>query len=238
MSQTVSSSHRRVMTGEWVPRHLQPFLVLLIPRRLIGAFFDLLADPCHLDSSSRIWNFDGNCLTTLPGHGDDRYIYSLISMPDHAGGGLASSGEDGIIKLWDDEDGEEQQEILVPAQSVWSLTSLENGDLACGCSDSRIWIFTRDETRTADEVTRTEYESSLAKRRKPAASPALPTVSAEALSSPGTKEGDVKLVETDGTIHAYQVRYPETSLTLTADPPLSLSLSAVVDRLIKLDRSR
>lgn len=68
--------------------------------------------------------------------------------------------------MWNDEDGEEDQEILVPALSVWALTSLENGDLACGTSDNMIWVFTRDAARLADEATTAQYEEMLAKRIK------------------------------------------------------------------------
>lgn len=46
------------------------------------------------DGSVRIWSFEGDSITVLYGH--DSYIYSLISF----NGGLASSGEDGIVKIW------------------------------------------------------------------------------------------------------------------------------------------
>lgn len=54
----------------------------------------------------------------------------------------------------------------MPALSVWSLTSLANGDLACGCSDNLIWVFTRDEARAADAATTADYEARLANRVK------------------------------------------------------------------------
>lgn len=124
----------------------------------------LLADLAAHLRTIRIWTLGGDVLTVLQGH--NSFIYSLISIPTTAGGGLASSGEDGIIKIWNDEDGEEDQQILVPALSVWSLTSLANGDLACGCSDDLIWVFTRDEARAADAATTEDYEARLAKRVK------------------------------------------------------------------------
>jgi WD40 repeat protein len=123
-----------------------------------------LADPITPRRTIRIWTLGGDVLAVLQGH--NSFIYSLISIPTESGGGLASSGEDGIIKIWNDEDGEEDQEILVPALSVWSLTTLGNGDLACGCSDNLIWIFTRDEARSADAATTADYEARLASRAK------------------------------------------------------------------------
>lgn len=134
--------------------------------------------PRFLTRTVRIWNLQGDAITTLEGH--DSFIYTIVSLPSASGGGLASSGEEGIVKIWNgalfgpvqrffqlileektDEDGEEEQEILVPALSgtppalffspassffpeiictypffsaVWTLAALPNGDLAIGCS--------------------------------------------------------------------------------------------------------
>lgn len=123
------------------------------------------------DGSVRIWSLKGDAVTVLGGH--DSFIYALVSLPDAVGGGLASSGEDGIVKIWNDEEGDEEQAIQLPALSseshslpplssradercprtVWSLAALPNGDLAIGCSDHLIWVFTRDESRRADAAT-------------------------------------------------------------------------------------
>ncbi|GAA5915535.1 hypothetical protein JCM5296_001753 [Sporobolomyces johnsonii] len=162
------------------------------------------------DGTIRIWNYQsGDALTVLPGH--DSFIYALISIPGSSGGGLASSGEDGIVKIWNEEDGEEDQQILVPALSVWTLTALPNGDLACGCSDNLIWIFTRDETRTADEATTREYETRLAKLESLRAPSSTATSAASlivhdpsVLEADGTKEGEIKLVKVGGAAHVYQ----------------------------------
>lgn len=146
--------------------------------------------PNHIRSCStiRVWNYQsGDALTILGTH--DSFIYSLATVPSSAGGGLASSGEDGIISVWNEEDGEKDQEVLVPALSgarpfcaclgswpvvgrlsssplgppaVWSLATLPNGDLACGCSDNMVWVFTRDPLRVADEATWREYNARLA----------------------------------------------------------------------------
>ncbi|KAL8293287.1 hypothetical protein RQP46_000981 [Phenoliferia psychrophenolica] len=161
---------------------------------------------CSNDGSIRIWDFSGNAITSLDGH--DSFIYALVSIPKLSGGGMASSGEDGIVKIWDEDEGEEEQEILVPALSVWALTSLPNGDLAIACSDNLIWVFTRDAARTANAATITDYETRLASRPKPAAkappAPSLPVVDSAELATPGSKEGEVKLVDVSGTTHAYQ----------------------------------
>jgi hypothetical protein len=43
------------------------------------------------------------------------------------------------------------QTIMHPATSVWTVTSLPNGDIVSGTSDGLIRIFTRDPTRQASQ---------------------------------------------------------------------------------------
>ncbi|CDR47896.1 RHTO0S15e03378g1_1 [Rhodotorula toruloides] len=164
-----------------------------------------LTDYCYLGSTIRLWDWrTGTALSILGQQGS--FVYSLAPIPSRAGGGLASSGEDGIIKIWNEE-GREEQQVLVPALSVWTLATLPNGDLACGCSDHMIWIFTRDEQRLADEGTVRIYEERLESRRASKA-PATPKPRVEgpaALDQPGKAEGEVKLVQADDEqVKAYQ----------------------------------
>ena len=71
------------------------------------------SDSC---SNIIIWNYQtGDSVTTLGSH--DSFIYSLVALPSASGGGLASSGEDGLIRIWNEEDGELDQKLLVPALS-------------------------------------------------------------------------------------------------------------------------
>jgi WD40 repeat protein len=77
------------------------------------------------DGTIRIWSLSGDLINVLS-HGN--YIYALVALMNtkeniHADddevtdGALISSGEDGVIKIWRDEDGEMVQEIRVPALS-------------------------------------------------------------------------------------------------------------------------
>ena len=43
------------------------------------------------------------------------------------------------------------QTIDVPAQSVWCVTILANGDIAAGCSDHHIYVFSNDSKRIVAE---------------------------------------------------------------------------------------
>ncbi|KAM0792509.1 hypothetical protein ACM66B_005179 [Microbotryomycetes sp. NB124-2] len=162
------------------------------------------------DGSIRIWSFEGHAVTVLDGH-PDSFIYSLSSIPTVAGGGLASSGEEGIVKVWNDEDGEQDQELLVPALSVWNVLALGNGDLACACSDDLVWVFSRQAGQAALETTRTEYDRMLAARQKPierSASISAKTALAveTALDKPGKHDGEIRVAasELDDSAHAFR----------------------------------
>ena len=78
---------------------------------------------------------------------DSDFVYSLSVLPSLQGQGWVSSGENTGLKVF--KDGRVQQEIAVPAISVWSVTILDNGDIACGCSDNKIYIFTTEKGRIA-----------------------------------------------------------------------------------------
>ena len=57
----------------------------------------------------------GSSISVLPGVGVDSFV---------------TSGEDRTIRIW--EGGECQQTITLPAQSVWSVAYLQNGDIVAG----------------------------------------------------------------------------------------------------------
>ncbi|GAA6058301.1 hypothetical protein JCM3770_003726 [Rhodotorula araucariae] len=157
------------------------------------------------DGTIRVWDYQtGDALAVLGSH--DSFVYSLAVIPAAAGGGLASSGEDGIIAVWNANDGEKDQEVLVPALSVWSLATLPNGDLAAGCSDNMVWVFTRDATRAADDATLEAYEARIAALRasKVPQKPRPVVHEPAALDLPGEKDGEVKLVKRAGAVTAFQ----------------------------------
>ncbi|GAA6064645.1 hypothetical protein JCM10212_004487 [Sporobolomyces blumeae] len=154
------------------------------------------------DGTIRIWDYrTGDALSVLR---HDDFVYSLATIPPLVGGGLASSGEDGLVKVWNEETGECDQVVEVPALSVWSLATLSNGDLACGCSDNLIWVFTRDEERLASPDVLEQYQSKMANLRRVKTSAgkgeARPIVHDPAvLNAVGEAEGQVKLVRHEGS---------------------------------------
>lgn len=78
------------------------------------------------DTTIRRWLITGDCMETF--HGHTNFIYSISLLAD--GQGFVSSGEDRTVKVW--KEGECKQTITLPAQSVWSVCSLPNGDIVAG----------------------------------------------------------------------------------------------------------
>lgn len=149
---------------------------------------------CSNDATVRIWSLSGDAITVL--EGQNSFIYSLAVLPstmvvnggnaEYSGGHLITAGEDGIVKIWDEEDGECLQTIIVPASSVWTIAALDNGDIAVG-SDRRIWIFTQDADRFAEESLEKEFAALVATRPKP-----VPVAEVEAAPGARTMFEDVE----------------------------------------------
>lgn len=68
---------------------------------------------------------------------------------------FVTSDEDRTVRIW--QNGENVESIQLPAQSVWSVASLSNGDIVTGSSDGIVRIFTQNENRYADEATLNKF---------------------------------------------------------------------------------
>ncbi|XP_015769068.1 PREDICTED: phospholipase A-2-activating protein-like [Acropora digitifera] len=79
------------------------------------------------DGTIRRWLSTGECLQVYTGH--TSFIYSIATLPNE-GGGFVSVGEDRTLRIW--KGGECFQTITLPAQSIWSVTCLNNGDIVTG----------------------------------------------------------------------------------------------------------
>lgn len=86
-------------------------------------------------------------------------------------------------------DGECAQTIVHPAISVWSVSTMPNGDIVTGCSDGVVRIFTAEESRYLPGDQLKAYEDQVASQALPAQQVGdvkksdLPGL--EALSQPG-----------------------------------------------------
>lgn len=111
---------------------------------------------CGNDAVIKRWNaVSGVCLGTYTGH--TNYIYS-ISIID-SGALAVSCGEDKTVKVW--RNGQIDQTVGIPAQSVWSVKLLPNQDLICSSSDGVIRIFTTDEKRLIDDESMLKFEQAV-----------------------------------------------------------------------------
>lgn len=87
-----------------------------------------------------------SALKTFSGH--TNYIYCLAVLRPQPGDGgagyFASGGEDGTLRIWHlERDNEAIQTIHLPAKSIWCVTGMKQGDVAVGCSDCTLRVFTR-----------------------------------------------------------------------------------------------
>ncbi len=109
------------------------------------------------DSKLKVWRVavDGagkvsaNCLRTLETP-NDGFLYSMsvltVGGEDNA---WAVGGENSGVMVF--KEGEISQVLQIPAISIWKVVELPNGDIAAGCSDGKIWIFSKDPSRKASD---------------------------------------------------------------------------------------
>lgn len=154
------------------------------------------------DASIRHWNLQGECLKNFNAH--QSYIYTLSFLPSQYGE-VVSGGEDRSVRVW--RDSECVQTIPLPAQSVWSVCVLSNGDIAAATSDGMIRIFTRSLDRIASPEELSAYEDMVAQANIPAEIGDIKTddlPGPDALLVPGKAEGQVMMVKRKMGIEAYQ----------------------------------
>lgn len=139
-------------------------------------------------------------IQTLSGH--TSFVYSLSVL---GSGDLISSGEDRSVRIW--RNGSLHQTITIPAISVWSVTGMPNGDLACGSSDGFVRVFTTVGQKYADSDILQAYDAAVSSQSLNKAQvgdvqkESLP--GAEVLADPG-KEGQVKMVRNGDLVEAHQ----------------------------------
>ncbi|TFY66674.1 hypothetical protein EVG20_g4413 [Dentipellis fragilis] len=105
-------------------------------------------------------------------------------------------------------DGECSQTIVHPAISVWSISTMPNGDIVSGCSDGVVRIFSEVEARWASAEELKAYDDQVASQALPAQQVGdvkksdLPGT--DALSTPGKKPGEVRMVRNGTIVEAHQ----------------------------------
>lgn len=102
------------------------------------------------DAVIKIWDEDGEYIRDLSGH--TNYIYSIALNPALGDNVFVTCGEDSTVRMWNI-NGPLGEAITLPAESIWSIACLLNGDIVTGTSDGLVRVFTRDAARIADENT-------------------------------------------------------------------------------------
>ncbi|KAJ6502007.1 phospholipase A-2-activating protein [Mycena sanguinolenta] len=140
------------------------------------------------DNEIRVWSLGGDLVYTLTGH--TSFIYRLAVLPS---GDLVSSSEDRSVRIW--KDGECAQVLVHPAISVWTVSTLPNGDIVSGASDKIVRVFSASEDRWAPAEEIKAYEDVIAQQSLSSHDVDQVKIdTVEALSTPGTKVGQTKLV--------------------------------------------
>ncbi|KAI0636627.1 phospholipase A-2-activating protein [Trametes polyzona] len=156
---------------------------------------------CSNDSEIRIWTMEGDCVYTLSGH--TSFVYSISVLPN---GDIVSGGEDRTVRIW--RDGECAQTLVHPAISVWAVATMPNGDIVTGCSDGIVRVFTPEEHRWAPADQLKAFDELVAAQALPAQQIGdvkksdLP--GPEALTQPGKKPGEVKMIRRGESVEAHQ----------------------------------
>ncbi|XP_048484837.1 phospholipase A-2-activating protein [Plutella xylostella] len=156
------------------------------------------------DASIRLWTNKGECLNTYYGH--TNYIYSISMNPSVDPSCFATSGEDGAVRVWSR--GECLRAVPVPAQSVWAVQCLENGDIVTGSSDGIVRVFTADPARFADAATLAAYEEEVEKvqaasKQEIGGFKLTELPGPEVLLEPGKSDGQTKLVRRGTNVKCY-----------------------------------
>ena len=102
---------------------------------------------CGNDAVIRYWNNEGECVKEI--HGHTNYIYCISSNILLGDDVFVSGGEDSTICMWSVQSGILGDPITLPAQSIWTVACLSNGDIVTGSSDGVLRIFTKDPARIA-----------------------------------------------------------------------------------------
>uniref|UniRef100_U5EYL3 Putative phospholipase a2-activating protein n=1 Tax=Corethrella appendiculata TaxID=1370023 RepID=U5EYL3_9DIPT len=162
---------------------------------------------CSNDATIRHWNEDYECVREF--HGHSNYIYSIAANPALGNDVFVSCGEDSTIRMWSLKDGALGNSLELPAQSVWTIMCLSNGDIVAGSSDAIVRIFSRDQDRLASQDIIEAYENAV-QIRKAESTKTLGDVNVNDLPGPESllvegKEGQTRLVRhPDGKIICYQ----------------------------------
>jgi len=164
---------------------------------------------CSNDGTVKLRDVEkGECLQTLSFPIDDPPM--LLSITTTSNGTLVAGAEDGHVVFWKASDGSIPPQLIPHANSVWSVLSLMNSDMATCCQDGFLRIFTQSHDRRASsdiiDKFQLSVETALQKRNKGPSQEEvskLPKWELSALQQ-GKSEGQVQLFQKEGVAIAAQ----------------------------------
>lgn len=159
---------------------------------------------CANDATIRLWNDSWECIKEF--HGHSNYIYTISMLNDDI---FVTGGEDNTIRMWSIQDGALGDAVSLPAQSVWAVTCLKNGDIVTGTSDAMVRVFTKESNRVANPQILASFELAV-QTRNAEASKELGGIKVNELPGPEAllvdgKDSQTKLIrQPNGNIMCYQ----------------------------------
>lgn len=162
---------------------------------------------CSNDASIKQWNVDEKgCINTFYGH--ENYVYSIRQFPDSTPENirLVSCSEDRSVRIWSN--GTCLQTIRLPPTTLWDVYPLDNNNIAVAASTGSAYVLTRDEKLEAPPEEQRELEDEVSKTSIPIQE--LGEIKADqlpgpfALMTPGTRDGQTKLIREGSIITCYQ----------------------------------
>ncbi|XP_053664280.1 phospholipase A-2-activating protein [Anopheles marshallii] len=122
---------------------------------------------CSNDATIRHWNDTYECVKEF--HGHSNYIYSIGRSDAWGEEVFITGGEDSTIRMWHLREGALGDALQMPAQSVWAVAGLRNGDIVAGTSDAIVRVFTQNQERTAPEESLAAYRVAVEVRQSESA---------------------------------------------------------------------
>lgn len=109
------------------------------------------------ESDQRHWEIEHRLFLS------NHFLYCLTYLPFIDG--FAAGGEDGSVVIFSFQQGTVIETISHP-KTVWAVATLPHRqDLVTGCMDNICRIFTRDESRVADEATLQAFQASVGNKK-------------------------------------------------------------------------
>lgn len=144
------------------------------------------------ESDQRHWEIEHRLFLS------NHFLYCLTYLPFIDG--FAAGGEDGSVVIFSFQQGTVIETISHP-KTVWAVATLPHRqDLVTGCMDNICRIFTRDESRVADEATLQAFQASVGNKKLSSSMvqgvdwDKLPLYE-QVIDTPGTREGELKVVK-------------------------------------------